>query len=169
MRCIEARSLLQRRHDEGRAPGTAPGAEDGALARHLLGCAGCARFARFLGGIGGEVRGALDEAAARLPDPDYPAIFAVEADARDRARFAPRRARLGLAAAAAILVAGVGLSGGAKAWIEYRNRSLVAEQVSGFVDGLFAEPLLADAGAPRGQPVSGLRSWLEDTDAPFLP
>jgi hypothetical protein len=35
-------------------------------------------------------------------------------------------------------------------------------QVSGFVDGLFAEPLLADAGAPEDASGSGLHAWLED-------
>ena len=164
MRCGEARDLLQRRHDEGRVPRAAPGAEDGALARHLEDCAACARFAHFLGGLGGEVREALDEAAARMPGPDFPAVFAAAADARDRSRFAPHRLRPALAAAAAVLVVGVAVAGGARAWIGHRDRAEVAAQVSGFVDGLFAEPLLADAGAPEGRSGSGLHEWLEDTD-----
>ena len=162
MRCGEARDLLQQRHDEGRIP-------DGALARHLEDCAACARFAHFLGGLGGEVREALDEAAARMPGPDFPALFAGAADARDRARFAPRRLRPALAAAAAVLVAGAGIAGGARAWIGHRDRALVAAQVSGFVDELFAEPLLAAVEAPEDAAGSGLRAWLEGTDASFLP
>lgn len=169
MRCVEARNRLQQRHDEGRVAGAAPGAEDGALARHLEDCAACARFARFLGGLGAEVRGTLDEDAARMPGPDFPAVFAGTADAGDRARFAPRRLHLALATAAAILIAGAGTAGGVRVWIGHRDRTLVAAQVSGFVDGLFAEPLLADAGPPAGRSGSGLRAWLEDTDASFLP
>lgn len=172
MRCIEARFLLQQRHDAGQAPGAAPGAEDGALAGHLAECAECARFGRFLDGLGGEVRGALDAAATGMSDPDYAAVFSCEAgsaDGRDRARLAPRRLRIAFAAAAAVLVTGVGLTGGVKAWVDHRDQARLAEQVSGFVDGMFAEPLLADAGLPEAGSGSGLRSWLEDTEASFLP
>jgi hypothetical protein len=166
MRCGEARDLLQRRHDEW----AAPGAGDSPLDRHLEDCAACERFARFLGGLGGEVRAALDEVAARMPAPDYPAVFAAAAgtaDARERARFAPRRLHLALAAAAAVLVVSVGFAG--RAWIGQRGRALVAAQVSAFVDELFAEPLLAAVEAPEAAAGSGLRAWLEGTDAPFLP
>ncbi len=169
MRCVEARDLLQQRHDEGRLPGAAPGAEDGALARHLEACPACARFALFLGELGADVRGALDEEAARVPGPDFPAVFAGAADARDRARAAPRRLHLVLATAAAVLIAGAGTAGGVRVWIGHRDQALVAEQVSGFVDGLFAEPLLADAAPPAERSGSGLREWLEDSDASFLP
>jgi hypothetical protein len=61
-------------------------------------------------------------------------------------------------------VAGVAIAGGARAWIGHRDRALVAAQVSGFVDGLFAEPLLADAVASEDSSESGLHAWLEDTD-----
>jgi hypothetical protein len=165
MRCGEARNLLQQRHDEW----AAPSAEGGALARHLEDSAACARFARFLDGLGGEVREALDDAAARMPGPDFPAVFAGTSAARDRARFAPHRLRRALAAMAAVLVVGVGIAGGARAWIGHRDRARVAAQVSGFVDDLFAEPLLAEAGAPADASGSGLRAWLEDADASFLP
>ncbi len=69
-----------------------------------------------------------------------------------------------------MLVAGLGLTGGVRAWIDHRDRLLeVAAEVSGFVDGLFAEPLLADAGPPVEATGPGLRAWLEEADESFLP
>ena len=41
--------------------------------------------------------------------------------------------------------------------------------MSGFVEDIFAEPLLADAGFPVDDQVSGFRDWLEDPEPSFLP
>jgi predicted anti-sigma-YlaC factor YlaD len=162
MTCTEARARLQERHDAGQAPG-------GEIAAHLAGCPGCSAFASFLAGFGTGAREALDAAAAGLPRPDYPGIFARAAEAKEKAAFAARRFRLTFAAAAAVLVAGIGLSLGVRAWVGHRDRAMIAASVNGFVDDLFAEPLLADAAYPLEDEGSGFRDWLEGTDTPHLP
>jgi predicted anti-sigma-YlaC factor YlaD len=162
MTCAEARSRLQDLHDAGRAP-------DRDLGAHLAGCAGCSGFAAFLGGLGVATREALDAAAAGLPRPDYPEILARAGEAKEKAAYAARRSRLTLASAAAVLVAGVSLAVGARAWIGRNDQAMVAAGVSGFVDELFAEPLLAEAGFPLEDRAPGFRDWLEDPQAPCLP
>lgn len=148
MTCVEARARLQDLHDAGLAPA-------GGLARHLEGCDACSRFRRFLAALGAETRDALDAAAADLPRPDYPAIFAQAAQA--------------LVTVAAVLVAAGGISVGVSAYLTGRERNLVAAQVGTFVEALFAEPLLADAGFPVDVQASGFRDWLEDSESSFLP
>jgi hypothetical protein len=162
MTCTEARVRLQDLHDAGRAP-------DGELAAHVAGCGGCSGFAAFLSGFGTTVRGALEASSEILPRPDYPGVFARAAQEREKAAFAARRFRFVFASAAAVLVAGVGIAAGARAWVGSRDRAMVATSVNGFVDELFAEPLLADAGFPVDGQVSGLRDWLEGPEPSFLP
>lgn len=160
MTCVEARARLQDLHDAGLAPA-------GGLARHLEGCDACSRFRRFLAALGAETRDALDAAAADLPRPDYPAIFAQAA--REKAAFPAQRLRLALVTVAAVLVAAGGISVGVSAYLTGRERNLVAAQVGTFVEALFAEPLLADAGFPVDVQASGFRDWLEDSESSFLP
>jgi predicted anti-sigma-YlaC factor YlaD len=162
MRCAEARARLQDLRDTGRAP-------DEEIAAHLAGCSGCAAFGTFLEGLGGRAREALDAAAAGLPRPDYPAIFARAAEERERAAFTARRSRLTFASAAAVLVAGIGIAVGVRAWVGHRDQARVVSSVSWFVEDIFAEPLLADAGSPVDGQVSGFRDWLEDPEPSFLP
>jgi hypothetical protein len=162
MTCAEARCRLQDLHDAGRAP-------DRELGAHLAGCAGCSGFAAFLAGLGVATREALDAAADGLPRPDYPGILARAAEAREKAAFAARRSLLTFASAAAVLVAGVGLAAGVRAWIGRHDQAMVAAGVNGFVDELFAEPLLAEAESPLEDRAPGFRDWLENPQAPFLP
>jgi predicted anti-sigma-YlaC factor YlaD len=162
MTCAEARTRLQDLRDTGQAP-------DEEIAAHLAGCTGCAAFGTFLEGLSGRAREALDAAAAGLPRPDYPGIFARAAEERERAAFAARRSRLTFASAAAVLVAGIGIAAGVRAWTGRRDGNMVIAHVNGFVDELFAEPLLADAGFPVDVQVSGFRDWLEDPSASILP
>ena len=162
MTCVEARARLQDLHDEGRAPGEE-------LAEHLAGCAGCAGFQAFLAGFGGRAREALDAAAASLPRPDYPSILASAGEEREKAAFPARRLRWAFASAAAVLVAGVGIAAGVHALVVDRDRHAVASNVNGFVEELFARPLLADAGFPIDGKGSGFRDWLEDPESSFLP
>ena len=162
MRCAEARARLQALHDAGQAP-------DAGLGRHLAGCAGCSGFAAFLSGFGTAAREALDAASAGLPRPDYPGIVARAAEAGQRAVFTARRSRLAFAAAAAVLAAGVGFAVGARAWVGHGDRAMVATGVRGFVDELFAEPLLAHAGFPVEERGTGFREWLEEPGSPYLP
>ena len=132
-------------------------------------CAGCSAFGEFLAGLGIGTREALDAAAAGLPRPDFPEIFARAGEAGEKAAFAARRSRLTFAAAAAVLVAGSGLALGVRAWVGHRDRAMIAASVNGFVDELFAEPLLAEAGFPVEDRVPTFREWLEDLDGPSLP
>jgi predicted anti-sigma-YlaC factor YlaD len=162
MRCAEARARLQDLRDTGQAP-------DEGLAAHLAGCSGCAAFGTFLEGLGGRVREELDTAAAGLPRPDYPAIFAQAAEEREKAARAARHSRLTFASAAAVLVAGIGIAVGVRAWVDHRDQAKVVSSVSGFVEDIFAEPLLADAGFPADDRVSDFRDWLEEPAAPLLP
>jgi predicted anti-sigma-YlaC factor YlaD len=162
MRCAKARARLQELRDAGLGP-------DEELAEHLEVCPGCAAFETFLGGLGGRACEALDAAAAALPRPDYPGIFARAGEERERAAFTARRSRLAFASAAAVLVAGFGIAAGVRAWIGRRDGNMVVASVNGFVDELFAEPLLTDAGFTVDNHVSGFRDWLEDPEAPFLP
>ncbi|OHD69656.1 MAG: hypothetical protein A2177_10075 [Spirochaetes bacterium RBG_13_68_11] len=157
MRCAEARARLQDLYDAGRAP-------DEELAAHLKGCTGCAAFGTILGGLGGRAREALDAAAAGLLRPDYPGIFARAAEERERAAFTARRSHLRFASAAAVLVAGIGIAVGARAWVGHRDQAKIVTSVSWFVEDIFAEPLLADAGFPVDGQVSGFRDWLEDPE-----
>jgi hypothetical protein len=162
MTCVEARARLQDLHDAGGAPA-------GELAAHLEGCDPCSRFWRFLAALGAETRDVLDAAAADLPRPDYPAIVSRTAEAREKAAFPARRFRLVFMTAAAVLVAAGGISAGVSAYVGSRERNRVADQVGSFVDELFAEPLLADAGFPVDGQASGFRDWLEDPEPSFLP
>jgi hypothetical protein len=162
MRCAQARGLLQELHDEGRSPG-------GELAAHLAACADCSVFAAFLARLGADARDALDAAAAGMPRPDYAEISARAGEERQRETFRARRLRLGFAAAAAVLVAGIGIAAGARAWVGRHDRLMVASNVSGFVDELFASPLLANATVPIDDGSGGLRDWLEGSGSPFLP
>jgi predicted anti-sigma-YlaC factor YlaD len=160
MTCAEARARLQDLHDAGGTP-------DGELAAHLGGCPGCAAFEAFLGGLGGRAREALDTAAAGLPRPDYPGVFARAAE--EQAALTARRSRLTFASAAAVLVAGIGIAAGARAWVGHRVQAMMVTSVSVFVEDIFAEPLLADAGSPVDGQVSGFRDWLEDPEPSSLP
>jgi hypothetical protein len=162
MTCTEARARLQDLRDAGRAP-------DGELAAHRAGCAGCAAFDAFLAGLGGRAREALDGAAAGLPVPDYPAVFARGDAERRRAASTARRVRLAFASAAAVLVAGVGIAAGVLAWTGRRDRMLLEAGVNGFVDDLFAEPLLAEGSSTGGEQLPGFRDWLEDPGTSLLP
>ena len=162
MKCVEARARLQDLHDAGRLPGEE-------LAAHLAGCGGCAGFQAFLAGLGGEARAALDAASAGLPRPDYPSILARDGGEREKSAFAARRLRLAFASAAAVLVAGIGITAGVHAWVVDRDRRSVVSNVTSFVEELFAEPLLADAGPLVDGGGSGFREWLEDPQASFLP
>jgi len=162
MRCAEARARLQDLQDAGRRPGEE-------LAAHLAGCSGGAGFQAFLAGLGGEARAALDVASAGLPRPDYLSILARAGEEREKAAFAARRFRLAFASAAAVLVAGIGISAGVHAWVVDRDRRSVASNVNSFVEELFAKPLLADAGPPVNGGGSDFREWLEDPQASFLP
>ena len=101
--------------------------------------------------------------------PDFPAIFSRAAAAREKAAFPAQRLRLALMTAAAVLVAAGGISVGVSAYLTGRERNLVATQVGSFVEELFAEPLLADAGFAVDGQASGFRDWLEDTEPTFLP
>ena len=157
MTCPDARKQLQECHDAGRTP-------DEALEQHLGGCEACSRFGRFLTALGAETRYVLDAAARDLPRPDYAAIFAREIRQPAQRSSAAPRLRLALVAAAAVLVAAGGVSAGVSAYLGNRERHRVAEQVGSFVDGLFADPLIADAGFPADGGASGLRDWLEDTE-----
>ena len=162
MTCAEARARLQDLCDAGQAP-------DEELAAHLAGCTGCTAFETFLGGLGGRVREALDAAAAALSRPDYPGIFVRAAEERERAAFTARRSRLTFASAAAVLVAGIGIAVGARAWVGHRDQARMVSSVSWFVEDIFAEPLLADASVPVDDQVSGFRDWLEDRAPSSLP
>jgi hypothetical protein len=162
MMCTEARVRLQDLRDTGQAP-------DEELAAHLAECSGCAAFGTFLEGLGGRVREELDAAAAGLPRPDYPAIFTQAAEERQKAGFTPRHSHRTFASVAAVLVAGIGIAAGARAWVGHRDQAKVVSSVSGFVEDIFAEPLLADAGFPADDQVSDFRDWLEEPAAPFLP
>jgi hypothetical protein len=155
MRCVEARARLQDLHDAGGLPG------DG-LARHLAGCTACAGFREFLDSFGGQARDALDAAAAGMPRPDYRALFSRAAEGRRPVASPARRFRLAFASAAAVIAAGIGIAAGARAWVGHRDRARVVSSVDSFVEELFAEPLLADAGFPVGGQVSEFRDWLED-------
>ncbi len=162
MTCAEVRGRLQDLHDAGQSPGEE-------LAAHLAGCTGCSGFRALLDGLGGRACEALDAAAAVLPRPDYPAIFARAGEEREKAAFTARRSRLTFASAAAVLVAGVGIAAGVRAWIGQRDRDMVVSSVNGLVDELFAEPLLADAGYPVENQLPDFRDWLEDPAVTFLP
>ena len=162
MTCAEARARLQHLHDAGRAP-------DGELATHRAGCTGCTAFETFLEGLGGRAREALDAAAAELPRTDYPGIFSRAAEEREKTAFTARRSRLTFASAAAVLVAGIGIAAGARAWVGHRDQARVVSSVSWFVEDIFAEPLLADAGFPVDDQVSGFRDWLENPEQSSLP
>ena len=162
MKCAEARARLQDLHDAGRLPGEE-------LAAHLAECGGCAGFQAFLAGLGGEAREALDAASAGMPRPDYPSLLARDGEERGKAAVPSRRIRLAFASAAAVLVAGIGITAGVGAWVVDRDRRSVASNVNSFVEELFAEPLLADAGPPVDVGGSGFREWLEDPQASFLP
>lgn len=163
MRCAETRKRLQDLHDEGGRP-------SGEVAAHLAGCAACREFRLFLEGIGGRVRATLDGAAAGLPRPDYAAIrVCAEFERRRREALRASRTRLAFASAAAVLVAGIGIAVGVRAWIGRRDLARMAASVDGFVEELFAEPLLADAGFPLEGEGGGLRDWLEGSATALLP
>jgi len=162
MTCTEARRRLQERHDAGFPPGEE-------LARHLAGCAGCSGFAEFLADLGTGARDALDAAAAGMPRPEYAQIFARAGEEREKESFRARRFRLTLASAAAVLVVGIGVAAGVRSWIGRREMLRVSSSVNGFVEELFASPLLADADVPPDEGPAGLRDWLEGPEKPFLP
>lgn len=160
MRCAETRRRLQDLHDGGGEPA-------GRVAAHLSGCAACRDFREFLEGIGGRARAALDGAAAGLPRPDYAAIRARAELERRREAVRASRTRLALVSAAA--AAGIGIAVGVRAWIDRRDLARMAASVDAFVEELFAEPLLADAGLPLEGECRGFRDWLEGSGTAFLP
>lgn len=162
MRCAEARGRLQELRDGGGAPA-------GKLAAHLAACAACREFRQVLEGIGVRTRAVLDDAAAGLARPDYAAIR--DRGELERRRGALRRARFRLASvsAAAVVAAGIGIASGVRAWIGRRDLARMASRVDEFVEELFAEPLLADAGFPLEGDGAGFRDWLEGSGAAFLP
>jgi predicted anti-sigma-YlaC factor YlaD len=162
MRCAEARAQLQEEHDAVRTPGTE-------LADHLAGCAGCSAFAEFLAALGTGARDALDAATAGMRRPNYAEIFTRAMQTREQEAVRARRFRLTFASAAAVLVAGIGIAAGVHAWVGHRERVRVAASVNGFVEELFASPLLADADVPMDEGTVGLRDWLEGAETPLLP
>ncbi len=158
MRCAKAREMLQDLHDAGRAIGPE-------LEAHCAGCESCARFNEFLEGFGADVKKGLDDAASVVPLPDLHAVLARAEDKRADARPAGRRLKLIVMPAAAVLIAGIGLGVGVLLYSSRGTHALVADNVTDFVDELFAVPIASGAELPAPEPVDGLRSWLESPEA----
>lgn len=154
--CSRVRKTLQDLHDAGGKP-------RGQTAEHLLHCKSCAAFEAFLEGLAWDLRKALDQSTARLPEPDYPGLFAHPRGKRVRG-IARRFAIPGIAAvfvALAIPSVIVTLS-------SIRERAAMQKTMTTFVDDLFTFSSAEKLRAPtKGTDTSSqaLDSLLEDLAA----
>jgi predicted anti-sigma-YlaC factor YlaD len=136
--CVGVRGALQDLHDAGKTP-------QGSIADHLQSCTECAAFAAFLEGLAGELREVLDDAAARLPPPDYAAVLS-----RPRKKRVPGR-RWALAAVAAVFVA-VAIPASLLTISAMREKAAMRQTLTIFVNDLFRTPTIEKAELSREAP-----------------
>ncbi len=151
--CIRVRGTLQDLHDAGEKPRES-------AAEHLLNCHECAAFEAFLEGLPRNLRDTLEEAAVRLPAPDYARPIA-----NASARAAPGHLRrFALAATAAAFLA-LAVPASILIVSAVREKAAMQQAVTTFVNDLFRSSSDARAEYHReGSSASGeaLDSLLDD-------